>query len=217
MRFTCNRVTIPGLYLFVFFTLALTVQARGQLSSQASNTEEGLASYYAGKFHGRLTANGEIFDTYRFTAAHKTLPFNTIVRVTSKVSGKSVLVRINDRGPFVPGRIIDLSRIAASAIDMVGTGLAAVTVEVVELGDGRTHHKSGPPSETVTIQVGAYSDQNNADDAVRKLEAVRLKPVLEATGTGFQRVVLQEIPKDDLDLTRLKLADLGFTEVLVRP
>src|SRR5262245_39911943 len=77
---------------------------------------EGLASYYAEPYHGRRTANGEVFDTYQaMTAAHRTLPFNTVVRVENKVNGKEVEVRINDRGPFIKGRIIDLSLRAARA------------------------------------------------------------------------------------------------------
>jgi len=206
----------PVLFLLFFAALALAVQARGQVSAEQLKAEEGLASYYAGKFQGRLTANGEIFDTLSFTAAHKTLPFNTIVRVTSKASGESVLVRINDRGPFVAGRIIDLSRIAADAIGMVGSGLASVTVEVLELGNGKTYHHTGPPSKTVTIQVGAFSEEGNAHEAIRRLESIRLKPALEHSGTGMKRVILPGIREDDLTLTRLKLADLGFTDLLIR-
>lgn len=95
-------------------------------------SEEGFASWYGGKFHGRLTANGETFDTYKFTAAHRTLPFNTVVRVTNLKNSKTVEVRINDRGPFVRGRIIDLSKAAAEAIDMTGDGVARVRLDTVQ-------------------------------------------------------------------------------------
>jgi rare lipoprotein A len=91
--------------------------------------QEGLASWYGGKFQGRQTANGEIFDTNKFTAAHKTLAFGTVVKVTHLENGKSTVVRINDRGPFIPGRIIDLSRAAAAAIGLAGKGVAKVRVE----------------------------------------------------------------------------------------
>ena len=148
------------------------------LTAPLFSLEQGIASYYAGKFQGRLTANGEIFDTNLFTAAHKTLPFNTIVKVTSDLTTKSVLVRINDRGPFVAGRIIDLSRAAAEAIEMVGSGLAPVTVEVIAPGDGKTYHKTGPPSGTVSIQIGAFSDEKNAHQVKEVLETNLLKPVL---------------------------------------
>ena len=91
--------------------------------------ETGLASYYGGKFIGRQTANGEIFVANKLTAAHKTLPFGTMVKVTNLTNNKSVVVRINDRGPFVKGRIIDLSEAAAKKIDMMQQGV--VKVEIV--------------------------------------------------------------------------------------
>lgn len=97
----------------------------------AASTSVGVASWYGPGFHGRLTANGERYDMYAMTAAHKTLQFGTKVKVTNHDNGKSVVVRINDRGPFVGGRVIDLSRSAADAIGMVGPGTAPVTVEVV--------------------------------------------------------------------------------------
>ncbi|MBD3315706.1 MAG: septal ring lytic transglycosylase RlpA family protein [Chitinivibrionales bacterium] len=91
----------------------------------------GVASYYGPGFHGRQTANGERFDQYAATAAHRTLPFGTRVRVTNLNNGKSVVVRINDRGPFKRGRIIDLSVGAARQIDMIGPGTARVRLEVL--------------------------------------------------------------------------------------
>ena len=91
-----------------------------------SVSEAGVASYYAHKYHGRKTASGERFDMNDMTAAHKTLPFGTRVRVTNVSNGKSVTVRINDRGPFVKGRVIDLSLAAAKKLDMVNAGLAQV-------------------------------------------------------------------------------------------
>jgi rare lipoprotein A len=185
-------------------------------SAAAHTDERGIASYYAGKFQGRLTANGEIFDTNLYTAAHKTLPFNTIVRVTSAEKGKSVLVRINDRGPFVAGRVIDLSRAAAEAIDMVGSGLAGVSVEVVALGDGKTFHNSGPPRGRVSIQVGAFSSRENADEARRILEADGLASEMESGARGIIRVVVSDVPVGDLELMKLRLAGLGFPGVFVR-
>jgi rare lipoprotein A len=91
-----------------------------------SVSESGVASYYAHKYHGRKTASGERFDMNDMTAAHKTLPFGTRVRVTNVSNGKSVTVRINDRGPFVKGRVIDLSLAAAKKLDMVNAGVAQV-------------------------------------------------------------------------------------------
>ncbi len=94
----------------------------------AKERETGVASYYAHKYHGRTTASGERFDMNDMTAAHKTLPFGTRVRVTNLDNGKAVTVRINDRGPFVKGRVIDLSLAAAKKVDMVRAGVANVEV-----------------------------------------------------------------------------------------
>lgn len=93
--------------------------------------QHGIASWYGHPFHGRLTANGEIYDMSKLTAAHKELPFNTRVRVTNLNNGKSVVVRINDRGPFVEGRIIDLSKEAARMIGMVDTGISMVELSIL--------------------------------------------------------------------------------------
>lgn len=91
----------------------------------------GIASWYGPDFNGKKTSNGEIYNMYNLTAAHKTLPMNTMVKVTHVNNGKSVVVRINDRGPFVAGRVIDLSKAAAMSINMIGTGTAPVRLEVV--------------------------------------------------------------------------------------
>ena len=93
--------------------------------------QEGIASYYAHKFHGRTTASGEVYDMMAMTAAHRTLPFGTRVRVVNKENGRSVVVRINDRGPFKEGRIIDVSFRAAEDLDMVQAGLVRCRVEVL--------------------------------------------------------------------------------------
>ena len=95
----------------------------------------GRASYYAHKFHGRQTANGEIFDMYAMTAAHRELPLGSVIRVTHLGNGKAVRVRVNDRGPFVTGRILDLSLGAAQRLDMVSEGVARIKIEIVELAD----------------------------------------------------------------------------------
>ena len=94
--------------------------------------QTGTASFYGGKWHGRKTANGEIFDTYKLTAAHKTLPFGTRVRVTNLSNGKSVVVRINNRGPYSKGRIIDLSQAAFSKIENMSKGVTKVKLEILK-------------------------------------------------------------------------------------
>ncbi|NUQ80703.1 MAG: septal ring lytic transglycosylase RlpA family protein [Bacteroidetes bacterium] len=91
----------------------------------------GVASYYGAKFHGRKTANGETFDMYGLSAAHRLLPFGTRLKVTNLANGKSVVVKVNDRGPFVDDRILDLSYGAARELDMLGTGLANVQIEII--------------------------------------------------------------------------------------
>jgi rare lipoprotein A len=105
---------------------------RDRTSSNVETIFYGQASYYADKFHGRTTANGEIFDMNGLTAAHKTLPFGTICRITNLENNKSVIVRINDRGPFVGGRVIDLSKGAAMAVDGLKSGVFEVKIEILE-------------------------------------------------------------------------------------
>ncbi|MEE9162932.1 MAG: septal ring lytic transglycosylase RlpA family protein [Candidatus Neomarinimicrobiota bacterium] len=95
----------------------------------------GVASFYGPDFHGKLTANGEVYDMYGLTAAHRTLPLNTIIRVTNAANGKSLIVRINDRGPYIQGRMLDLSYGAALKLGFVSRGTTRVRVEVMELGD----------------------------------------------------------------------------------
>jgi rare lipoprotein A len=119
-------------------------------------TEEGEASWYGGKFHGRQASNGEIYDMNKLTAAHRTLPFETMVRVTNQRNGKSTVVRITDRGPFVNNRIIDLSYAAAKEIESIGEGVVPVRLEVVSPG-------VDPDAGFFTIQIGAFHDQGNAD------------------------------------------------------
>jgi rare lipoprotein A len=100
-------------------------------NSEVGSVQEGQASYYAHKFHGRPTASGEIYDENQMTAAHKTLAFGTTVRVTNLANGRKVTVRINDRGPFVEGRIVDLSYRAAGELDMIAAGVVNVRLEVL--------------------------------------------------------------------------------------
>ena len=114
-------------------TPAHPVNARRVNARQdSSKAETGIASFYSTKFHGRQTANGEIFDMHQLTAAHPRLAFGARVKVTHSGNNRSVIVRINDRGPFVKGRVIDLSLAAAEELQMVKSGLALVKLEIVE-------------------------------------------------------------------------------------
>ena len=98
---------------------------------------KGVSSYYGEDFHGKLTANGEVYDMYGLIAAHKTLPLNTIVRVTNMENEKSLILRINDRGPYVKGRMLDCSYGAALKLGFIGNGTTKVKVEVIEFGDDK--------------------------------------------------------------------------------
>ena len=112
-------------------TMAGGFSAVPTAASAGSKNISGAASYYGKRFHGRRTANGESFNMNSMTAAHKTLPFGTKVKVTNRSNGKSVVVRINDRGPYVGGRVIDLSRAAAARIGMIHSGTARVSIAVL--------------------------------------------------------------------------------------
>ena len=138
--------------------------------------QRGIASWYGKDFHGKKTSNGEIYDMYAMTAAHKTLPLGTYVRVQHLANNRSVEVRVNDRGPFVRGRIIDLSYSAAKDLGIVGPGTAKV--EVFALGtptttDGGTSRSFVPGdyySGNFTFQVGAFLNRENAERLMRKLD-----------------------------------------------
>lgn len=137
-------------------------------------SQKGVASWYGRKFHGRRTSSGEVYDMYAMTAAHKTLPLGTWVRVKHRDTGREAVVRINDRGPFVHGRIIDLSYTAAKQLGIVGPGTGPV--EIVALGErrrtdgGETYTPVDYYSGTFTFQVGAFSDRNNAERLRTRLE-----------------------------------------------
>jgi len=131
---------IKGKKLLCIIVLAVLAYNCGPAKAKDNENEvfeqEGIASYYGKKFHGRKTASGERFDMHKLTAAHKTLPFGTMVEVTHIRNGKKVVVRINDRGPFKKGRIIDLSYAAAKKIGIIKSGLAQVRIRVVKQDDG---------------------------------------------------------------------------------
>jgi rare lipoprotein A len=139
-------------------------------------TEEGTASWYGPDFHGRKTSNGEVYDMHEWTAAHKTLPMNVHVRVTNRSNGHQCVVRINDRGPFVKGRIIDLSLAAAKELGVVGPGTAPVRIEALGYQDavatdGAVTYRR-PASYEVgpfTVQVGAFTLPQNAQRLAEEL------------------------------------------------
>ncbi len=180
------------------------------------SVQYGLASWYGKQFHGRRTANGEFYDMYKISAAHRTLPLGSVVRVTRRDNGKSLTVRINDRGPFIRGRIIDLSYGAARAVDMVVDGVAPVRVELISVGDNR-YYKNGRPelassstpssrvtpparAETYTVQVGSYLQRDNALRLQQRLSG-RYNPVFirewEDSSRVYYRVRVGRFSSED--------------------
>jgi len=148
------------------------------IPSAEGYTEKGLASWYGKKFHGRKTSNGETYDMYAMTAAHKTLPMNVHLKVTNLDNGRSTVVRVNDRGPFVRSRIIDLSYTAAKELGVVGPGTAPVRIEALGYRDddsaGAAPQYRQPVSYDVgpfMIQVGAFSLKENAYRLSEKLKS----------------------------------------------
>ncbi len=148
-------------------------------------TEEGIASWYGHPYHGRRTANGEVYDMESDTAAHNTLPFDTWVRVVNLDNGRSTRVRINDRGPFVGGRIIDLSRRAAREIGMIRNGTARVRVEILSAPQ--------PVSERYAVQVGSFRRRDNARRLVEQLRGSYDPVFIQQSGPYF-RVRVGRLP-----------------------
>lgn len=130
--------------------------------------KEGVASWYGKRFHGKKTASGEIYDMYGMTAAHPTLPIPSYVRVTSLNNGKSVIVRVNDRGPFSKNRLIDLSYVAAHKLDYLGAGSTLVRVETI---DPSQYDVNGTPLESgIYLQLGAFKAEEKAHKLREKVE-----------------------------------------------
>ena len=191
--------------------------------------EEGIASWYGGKFHGRKTANGEVYDMHEKTAAHKTLPFGTHVKVVNLSNGKEVLVRINDRGPFVKGRIIDLSFAAAKDIALVDPGTTRVRLVALsrKVGTIRMGDAYKPLVEArnfrkgkFTVQVGAFTTEGNAMRLAERLRVlfdhVTITTYVPHGGTIFYRVRVSL--NEDLNETNKvveKLEYLGFSQAFI--
>lgn len=164
------------------------------MDTPAGYVETGIASWYGRKFHGKPTSNGETFDMYEATAAHKTLPIPCYVQVTHIENGESIVVRVNDRGPFHPDRIIDLSWAAAEKLGITASGTGRVEVRALET----------PASSDVWLQVGAYRSRQNAE--IQLAQLIR---------SGFERAQLQRAK----DLYRLRLgpyADADSAEAELR-
>jgi rare lipoprotein A len=175
--------------------------------------EEGVASWYGVPFNGHRTSNGEVYDMYQLTAAHRTLPFGAVIRVTNLRNGKQTEVRINDRGPFVANRVIDLSLAAAQAIDLVGVGTAPVRLELLE--------GANPAAGFFGVQVGAFLVQDNAEKLRERL-AVQYSPVnvapYESPNGYFYRVRVGRVATEELahQLAEQLRSDEQLTTFVVR-
>ena len=145
------------------------------MNSSIGYKERGVASWYGKKFHGRSTSSGERYDMYAMSAAHKSLPLPTIARVTNLSNGKSVIVRVNDRGPFVKNRLIDMSYAAAIELDMTGAGTALVEVEALtQAKEANSSQKiavmaANDPDSRMYLQVGAFGEPDNAHNLAERL------------------------------------------------
>jgi rare lipoprotein A len=182
--------------------------------------EEGLASWYGAEEHGGPTSNGETFDMYRPTAAHKTLPLGCLIKVTNKLNGKSTVVRVNDRGPFVPGRIVDLSYRGAQDLDMVGRGVTPVALEVVGAGNAAPSPSASPVSvSTYTLQVASFSDREKARIVSERMEKVLTYSTVRRYETERGSVYRVQAGKfrsrSDAEAARSSLARNGYPDTFI--
>lgn len=187
------------------------------LQEQAPWREEGIASWYTSAPDGPLTANGERFDPEAFSAAHKSLPFGTVVRVHDQTNNLQVDVRINDRGPYVDGRIIDLTPAAARAIDMYERGISPVILEIV-YAPKVPESLYNRPGDTgwYKFQVGSFSNTQRTYELYIKLYELGFKPTVEIVQGSLLRLTIRWIAEEDKNSSLKMLQSLGFSDVLVR-
>lgn len=191
------------------------------LPSLAGYRERGLASWYGTKFHGQLTSNGEVYDLYAATAAHKTLPIPCYARVTNLDNGRSIVVRVNDRGPFHSDRLIDLSYGAAVKLGFMEVGTARVEVEVIQLA-GIDDRRGSPLGNYRFLQLGAFGSENSAERLRTELAAlvtspVAVSPVDSASGRLYRVRIGPVDSPEELDRVQRRLADNGYTGAQLLP
>ena len=177
--------------------------------------QSGTASWYGPKFHGKITANGEIFNTNNFTAAHKTLPFGSIVKVISLENQKFTIVRINDRGPFAKNRIIDLSMAAAKEISMLNKGVMRVEIIVLEKGNNHYHRYS---KQKYMIQIASFENEDKAINLLKTLNDKNLDLKMKRVKLNkyYYRIIIDNINYSELQLYRVKLHKEGLKNYLVK-
>lgn len=186
------------------------------LKDAAGYNERGIASWYGKKFHGRRTSSGETYDMYATTAAHRSLPLPCYARVTNLQNGRSVVVKINDRGPFHGNRLIDLSYAAAVKLDIIASGTGLVEVRVLDAGDStRATVPSGEPPR-LYVQLGAFAQVENAQRIADKLIGHGFQPKIVAAPSGAEllhRVRLGPLLSvESADELVRKLLPLGFAQ-----
>lgn len=165
----------------------------------------GWASWYGWQFHGLTTSNGETYDMHAMTAAHRTLPFDTVVRISLIDDSASVEVRINDRGPFVDDRIIDLSRAAAAGLGMLRTGIAHIRLQVLSV----------PPPLRYVLQIGAFRVRSNAVSLLGRLTQQKIPVKMEVAGEII-RVITEPAPEAEIGAIEADLREAGISGWLRR-
>lgn len=193
------------------------------LASSDNYSKKGKASWYGTKFHGRRTSSGEPYDMFKMTAAHKTLPIPCYAKVINLDNGKQVIVKINDRGPFKNGRIIDLSYAAAHKLDMAKAGIANVKVETISFNK-QTSKNSDSEKHSIKkrfVQVGAYSSRSTARNLARVLDKEIRLPVkvssIRLKGKKLYRVRIGPVPSESVakELVRtLDIKELGKPKIV---
>lgn len=196
-------------------------------ASSEDYVERGIASWYGAKFHGRRTSSGEPYDMYAMTAAHTTLPLPTYVRVTHLRNGRSVVVKVNDRGPFHDNRLIDLSYVAALKLGIVSEGTGLVEVRALKADEAKETLASVDPApaprdkSTVYLQVGTFSDRDKAERLSQRIaEAAPHRKVqvrkADAEGRTLYRVRLGPLADaDEIDRVKRELDGLGIKDARV--
>ncbi len=174
------------------------------MESSQGYVAEGVASWYGSKFHGRRTSSGETYDMYGMTAAHKSLPLPTYVEVTNLDNGYKIIVKVNDRGPFVDDRLIDLSYVAAAKLDIAHHGTGRVKVRAIDVKQGiRAVEQEEAVASRIYLQVGAFSQHNNAEKLKNSLARKHFSNVHIHKNNALYRVRIGPVDNDE---TLLKIA-----------
>lgn len=219
-RGSIRRLFLTSALIFFPFLLAIITSCASTPKSKdylIGHKERIVASWYGEEFHGRKTANGEVYDMHGLTAAHRTIPFDTYLLVTNRENGRSVTVKVNDRGPFVRGRSLDLSYGAAKKLDMVRTGTAEVNIEIIGLDEAQKREAR------FTLQVGAFTIEENAFKLKQRLmdyynqKDIRIIPY-ETNSKRYLRVRVGSFPseKDAIMTSKRLKSKEGLDTFVVR-